>query len=303
MPPAPPDYFRYFAVSPDLDRWGLGLTAAGFTTIPAGATYPPGRHPADHQFGWERGRVLEALQIVWISRGRGSFESRPTGEHTIEAGMAFIVAPKTWHRYRPDPATGWVESWIEVQGPVIGNLLRAKVFSARDAVRVVSPAAGLDAALDAVHVRARAAGPGFDPELAAAALGVLATWDKAARLQPERSRMVRAIAAAEHYLAEHLAEPVNIEALTRRLGIGYSHFRRAFKAHTGYAPWQYVLHLRLSRARRLLAGGDATLEDVASRLGFSSAFHLSTAFKQAFGIAPEHWRKNLARGAGAVTPK
>lgn len=297
MTPTPPDYFRYFTAAPDIARWGVGLTAAGFTAIPAGAAYPPRQHPADHHFGWERGRVLEALQLVSISRGRGTFESRPTGERAIEPGTAFVIVPGTWHRYRPDPATGWVESWIEVQGPAVANLLRAKVFSAAAAVRPVGPAAGLEAALDAVHMRARTAGAGFDPELAAAALAVLAAWDKAARLQPARSRMVRAIAAAETHLAEHLAEPVNVEALARQLGVAYSHFRREFKAHTGFAPWQYVVHLRLSRARRLLAASDATLDDVATRLGFSSAFHLSSAFKQEFGVAPEHWRKNLSREA------
>jgi len=295
MPTIPRDYFRYFAGSPEIDRWGLGLTAAGFTTIPAGASYPPMPHPSDHQFAWERGRVLEALQIVWIARGRGCFESRPTGKCAIGPGMAFVLIPRVWHRYRPDPAEGWVESWIEVQGPTVDRLLRAKVFSATDAVRHADPAAGLESALDQVHFRTRTAGSGFDPELAAAALHVLAAWEKTARLQPARSRMVGAIAAAETHFAEHLAEPVNVEALARKLGVAYSHFRREFKSHTGFAPWQYVLHLRLSRARRLLAASDATLDDVAGRLGFSSAFHLSGAFKRAFGVAPEPWRKNLAR--------
>lgn len=296
MPTIPPDYFRYFASSPEIGRWGLGLTAAGFTAIPPDTPYPPKAHPSDHQLAWERGRVLEALQIVWISRGRGYFESRPTGKCAIAPGMAFVLVPKVWHRYRPDPATGWVESWIEVQGPTVERLLRGKVFSASDAVRMVDPAAGVESALDAVHFRARTAGPGFDPELASAALSVLAAWDKAARLQPARSRMVGAIAAAERHLAEHLAEPVNVEALARKLGVAYSHFRREFKSHTGFAPWQYVLHLRLSRARRLLAASDATLDEVAARLGFSSAFHLSNAFKRAFGVAPEPWRNSLARG-------
>ena len=41
MTPTPPDYFRYFTAAPDIARWGVGLTAAGFTAIPAGAAYPP----------------------------------------------------------------------------------------------------------------------------------------------------------------------------------------------------------------------------------------------------------------------
>ncbi|MDO8545665.1 MAG: AraC family transcriptional regulator [Opitutaceae bacterium] len=299
MPLSSPDYFRYFATGPELRTWGLALTAAGYTRVPAGSPYPPGRHPADHHFDWKHGRLLEALQIVLISDGRGWFESHPTGRRIVEAGTAFAVVPKTWHRYRPDPATGWTESWIEVQGPTAEHLLRSGMFSAAAAVRPAEPEAGLDEALESVHTRARLAGPGFDPELSAAAFSVLAAWDKAGRIQPARSRVLRAIGEAERHLADRLSEPVNVQALAKRLGIGYSHFRRAFKVHTGFAPWQYVLHLRVSRARRLLAASDVTLDELAARLGFSSAFHLSNAFKRVHGVSPDHWRRQLARAGGS----
>jgi AraC-like DNA-binding protein len=296
-------YFRYFAFGPETRRWGLALTAAGHTRIPAGAPYPLNSHPADHALSWERGRVLEALQIVFISSGRGWFESAGTGVRAVEPGTAFVILPKTWHRYRPDPTSGWTESWIEVQGPIVNNLIRARVFSANLALEIVPPAAGLEEALDSVHQQARTAGPGFSPTLAAAALAVLAAWEKAGRIQPDRSRLSAAILEAERLLADHISEPVNVEAIARRLGIGYSHFRRAFKAHTGFAPWQYVLHLRVSRARRILSSSDATLDAVAHDLGFSSGFHLSSAFKRAYGIAPEHWRKQFARVAPSVSQR
>jgi AraC-like DNA-binding protein len=44
------------------------------------------------------------------------------------------------------------------------------------------------------------------------------------------------------------------------------------------------------RARRLLAGTDATLASIADQLGFSSAFHFSTIFKRVHGQSPAHWR-------------
>lgn len=291
MPVKPADYFRYFSVAPGIRQWGLGLTAAGHTVVKPGSPYPPVRHPDDHQFDWEHGRVLHAMQIVLITDGQGWFESRGTGRRRIEAGTAFALLPKVWHRYRPDLASGWVESWIEIQGPVVENLLRSGVLSPSSAMLRVPGAAGLEAALAAVHLRARSAAAGFDPELAAAALGVLASWERARLVRPERSRIVRVVSEAERYLAEHLAEPVNIEDLARRLGMAYSHFRRVFRVQTGFAPWQYVLNLRLSQARRVLASSDITLDDLAGRLGFSSAFHLSTAFKQATGVAPDRWRR------------
>lgn len=293
------DYFRYFISTPEGATWGLDVTAAGWSGIAPGSAYPAARHPADHHFEWEHGRVLAALQILFVGRGRGVFESRTVGPCEVGAGDAFCLVPGEWHRYRPDPERGWEESWVELQGPLVDRLIAAGVIAVGEPVRRGVVAAGLDEALEALHVCARQGAPGFDPARAAAGFGVLAAWAQAGRMHPPRTRLARAVVEAERHLAEHHHEPVNVEALARRLGVAYSHFRRAFREHTGFAPWQYVLHLRLTRARRLLAAGDATLDDLAAQLGFSSAFHLSAAFKRRFGVSPVRWREKLHAGTSA----
>jgi AraC-like DNA-binding protein len=297
MPKRADSYFRYFAATADINLWGLGVTAAGFTQIPPHVGYPPARHPADHHFDWERGRVLDALQIVLITGGRGAFETRQGGVHTIETGAAFVLIPGVWHRYRPERDMGWVESWVEICGPLVDRLIRRGVFQAETAVRAGALEAGLDAALETIHARSRAGPAGFDAERAAGAFAALAAWKKSEQSTSSRhDRLTAAVEEAERYLADHHAEPVNIEQLARRLGVAYSHFRRAFKTHTGFAPWQYVLHLRLARAGRLMAASDATLDAIAAQVGFSSGFHLSSAFKQEHGMAPNRWRQELGRG-------
>ncbi len=293
MPNKMSDYFRYLPACPELRLWGLGITASGFLRYPAGADYPHAEHPLDHRFAWEHGRVLDALQIVLITSGRGSLETQATGKCQIEAGMVFLLLPKTWHRYRPDPGTGWHESWIEVQGPVLNELVRGGVLSPDSIVLRGAIEAGLEEVMNMIHQRIRNGVVGFHPELSAAALQVLAACVSITTTRTEPSRLQHAINEAVAYLCEHHAESVNIEALAQRLGVAYSHFRRAFRAQTGFAPWQYVIHLRLSRARRMLASSNVKLDDVAVCLGFSSGFHLSIAFKQAYGQSPNVWRKGL----------
>ena len=295
MPFLPPDYFRYFPPSHDIKAWGLGVTAAGFTQVKPGSSYPPGHHPTDHDFAWEHGRILEALQIVLIVSGSGTFEMRGVAAQPLVADSVFTILPRTWHRYRPNLATGWVESWVEVQGPVIVELLRKGVFAKETVVRSDATATGLDTALDALHAIARDAGPGFNPELSARALAVVAAWRRIGMIQEEQPQARRAVIAAERYLADHFAEPVNVQALSKKLGMAYSHFRREFQQHTGFAPWRYVLHLRLSRARRMLVSNQSTLDDIAARLGFSSAFHFSAAFKRAYGVSPNQWRQSMRK--------
>jgi AraC-like DNA-binding protein len=299
-----PAFSRYLALSPELATWGLGVTAAGLARIPPGASYPPPAHPIDHDFRWERGRRLEAFQIILITAGQGWFETAETGPREVKAGSAVMLFPKVWHRYRPDPATGWEEKWIEIRGPILDALLRAGIVSPADPLRSHVLATGLEEVIDELHQGMRHARPGFDPEFSGHALRAIALWQRAAGHSQKRTRLMGALVQAEHILSDRLAESVNVEKLAQKLGIAYSHFRRAFKKHTGFAPWQYVLHQRLSRARRLLSSGDSTLEDIAERLGFSSGFHLSTAFKQAYGISPDRWRRQFAAEAGAAaSPK
>ena len=295
------DYFRYFPVHPDIQRWGLGVTACGVTRIPAGSPYPPIQHPTDHHFNWDQGRVLDCIQIVLIPVGRGVLESRDGVKTPIGPGQAFALLPGIWHRYQPDTSTGWNESWVELRGPVIDNLVGSSITET-SSFRQNALSSGLNTALDAIHNRARNALPGFDPEMSALGLGVLAAWMRAGKESPAQSNITRAVIAAERHFIEHQNEPINISKLAQNLGIAYSHFRREFKAHTGYSPWQYVLYLRLSRAQRLLASSDATLDDIASRVGFSSGFHLSSIFKKNFHLAPQTWRQQLRNGQHIEKP-
>ncbi|MCX6968374.1 MAG: AraC family transcriptional regulator [Verrucomicrobia bacterium] len=287
------NYFRYLPPSLEARNWGLCVTASGCTRIPARAGYPLVEHPEDHHLDWERGRVLDSLQIVLILSGSGWIETRATGRLRVKAGMVILLLPKTWHRYKPDAQTGWDESWIEVQGPLVDGLLEAGVFPMDTILRARAIDVGLEEILDSIHQRIRKKPVGFQPELSAAALHVLSLCALIAPMQPQLSRIQHSVNEAERYLNDHHAEPINIEALAKRLGVAYSHFRRAFRAQTGFAPWQYVMHLRLTRARRLLASSDAKLYDVAARVGFSSGFHLSFAFKRAFGQSPDVWRQTL----------
>jgi transcriptional regulator GlxA family with amidase domain len=102
------------------------------------------------------------------------------------------------------------------------------------------------------------------------------------------------VAAAERLLAEKMEDPVPIPDLARQIGVSYSYFRREFKARTGLSPKRYQQRMRLERARRLLGSTVESLDQIAERVGFSSAFHLSAEFKKEFGLPPRDWRCQFA---------
>ncbi len=63
-------------------------------------------------------------------------------------------------------------------------------------------------------------------------------------------------------------------------------FRLAFAAVTRQSPKRFYDRLRLRTAEELLRQGVYTVAQVGDRLGFSSPFHFSKAFKQCFGYPP-----------------
>ncbi len=79
---------------------------------------------------------------------------------------------------------------------------------------------------------------------------------------------------------------LTVEMLSREVGLSAAHFARAFKETMGRAPHQYLLALRLERARRLLETTEASLSDIAQRAGFADQAHFTRLFKRAFGTTP-----------------
>ncbi len=87
-------------------------------------------------------------------------------------------------------------------------------------------------------------------------------------------------------IAAQLDARLTVEMLAREVGLSPAHFARAFRETMGQAPHQYLLGLRLERARRLLELCGADLSDVAQRTGFADQAHFTRLFKRAYGITP-----------------
>ena len=108
----------YFPVDDNVFTVGFYLTGAGVEHVEPHETYPLPSHPDMYEFSWNTGRVLPEYQLVYIGRGEGVFESRETGLVNIQGGMAMLLLPNVWHRYRPKPKTGWDEHWISFNGQI-----------------------------------------------------------------------------------------------------------------------------------------------------------------------------------------
>lgn len=104
------------------------------------------------------------------------------------------------------------------------------------------------------------------------------------------SRRLAEEAAAEVERALDEGRRPGVEELAARLYVSRSKLCATFQQETGEAMGAYVRRRRGERAEELLAGGGATVAEVAARLGYPSAAAFSQAFRASHGMSPSDWR-------------
>jgi AraC-like DNA-binding protein len=99
-----------------------------------------------------------------------------------------------------------------------------------------------------------------------------------------------AIQRARAYLQEHFNEPVTLEELSAVAGLSSYHLVRSFARRFGLPPHAYQIHVRVERARALLAAG-APLAEVASSVGFADQSHLTRHFRRINNVTPANYAR------------
>ena len=84
---------RYITFREKEDLWNLNVSTIGFESIPAHANYPASGHPQGYSFNFERGRVLQEFQLLYITRGKGQFASKSTTDCEVTEGTVVFLFP------------------------------------------------------------------------------------------------------------------------------------------------------------------------------------------------------------------
>lgn len=283
--------FRYYPVTPVQRKWGLYVTCVGHNTTQPGAVFPSPEHPDEYYFTWKVGRTLHEWQIILIEKGCGIVEFK--GERRkVEAGSLIVLPPGCWHRYKPEPKTGWTTYWIGFSGELADRLIGAAGFSSNGDVRAFKsnfPTIQLFAAT----VTDLLANASRNPFSAAASVPMLvaalleAPKDNQATDDTSKSAILR----TQMHITEHLSEIIDFEVLAQKVGLTYRSFRYLFAKESGLSPLQYQLERRLARAKNLLASSDMPVKDIAETLGFNSTWYFAHFFQKHAKTSPAAYRK------------
>jgi AraC family transcriptional regulator len=113
----------------------------------------------------------------------------------------------------------------------------------------------------------------------------VSTPDRTYRLSRRQIQRIR------EFVEANLETDLRLEAMARACGLGTKTFLRSFRATCGTSPYQYVIAVRVERARRLIEEQSMGLAEIAVRCGFSHQEHLTRMFRRLVGQTPGRYRR------------
>jgi AraC-like DNA-binding protein len=93
------------------------------------------------------------------------------------------------------------------------------------------------------------------------------------------------------YLNKNFHKPIQIKEMAEHLCCSEGHLQRTFKQFTGKTPLEYLKHIRMNNALRLIQESTISIHEIAFLTGFNDPFYFSRQFKRFWKRSPSAFRE------------
>ncbi len=117
-----------------------------------------------------------------------------------------------------------------------------------------------------------------------------ATFDLLSKTATIGNKEKNPISQAATFIADNLqdAQLCNTR-IAEEMGISEVYLRKLFLARYGTTPRQFILEMRINKAKELLCDTTLSVADIAEHCGFASIYHFCRIFKQRVGVTPTQY--------------
>ncbi|WP_414169543.1 helix-turn-helix domain-containing protein [Streptoverticillium reticulum] len=272
-------WMRYFTPGPVHHRLGLVCLGVGLQhgALPAVGPRTLGHHVA-----------------VVIGAGTGWCRTPDGRTHPVTAPALLWLVPGVPHHYGAAPGSGWDEAFVGFTGPAVAAYTELGCIEPDRPVVPLTDAAGPRVAVARIARAARRGNPLLEIETAAGVHELLVALRRArADLDGEGDPVLQAL-ARDAFL------PLSVTQHAARHGMTPAELRSAVRRGAGCGPKDYLLGIRLGRAKELLAATELSVAAVARRVGYDDPAYFSRLFTRRVGTAPVRFR---ARQSAAGPPR
>src|SRR3569833_1746059 len=105
-----------------------------------------------------------------------------------------------------------------------------------------------------------------------------------------RTELFRRLNIARDYMISNYSQPVTLSDICGNACLSQTHFCRTFKQTFYCSPYQYLIQVRLSRAKHMLKNTRYEVNEIVSMIGIDNVSSFIRFFKGRYGITPGAYR-------------
>lgn len=110
----------------------------------------------------------------------------------------------------------------------------------------------------------------------------------------ESYHKIYAVKQIINYLNENYENKISLDQIARNMYLSPVYISKIFKEETGESPINYLIKIRLEKAKDLLIHlDDNSIKNVANQVGYEDVYHFSKLFKKYYGISPLYYKKSM----------
>ena len=104
---------------------------------------------------------------------------------------------------------------------------------------------------------------------------------------------IKKIKLAKEIIISRMIEPPTLTELSKEVDISLKKLKQGFKQVYGSSVFSFLLDYKMQVSKRLLSSGNYNVNEVALKVGYSTATHFINAFKKKFGTTPKKYLMSI----------
>ena len=93
------------------------------------------------------------------------------------------------------------------------------------------------------------------------------------------------------YLSRNYVKDISLETLSENMYLSPVYISKIFKEIMGDSPINYLIKIRLSKAKELLNNSNTPIKTIAKMVGYNDPYYFSKLFKKYYGISPNKFKE------------
>lgn len=236
--------------------------------------------------------IRENYIFHFVISGKGIFETHGK-TYRLSANQGFLIGDLTPIYYKADTEDPWHYFWIIFSGEQAKRFFTDLDLSPEDPIYTSRPENGIYKIFKSCIL---AFENGTSYAQISSFYSLLSEFLQSAQSSPERSfsESDEYVRRASQYILHNFHSPyLRISSIASDMGIDRSYLARIFTEKLGCSPKQYLLDLRMEKAKTYLQSTSYTVQTIANSVGYPDIGAFSKMFSRYYGFSPTKARNRL----------